>query len=109
MQVWGGARPCCRFHDCGPHSAQTEQSGETASLTSPSQLSQVYRPHSAQTEQSGETALAISLSQRFQFHFVARPNVGRVFSRSHDVVIRVYDEARNVIETHEHAGDFKEW
>jgi hypothetical protein len=24
-------------------------------------------------------------------------------------VIRVYDEARNMIETHEHAGDFKEW
>jgi len=29
-------------------------------------------------------------------------------SRSHDVVIRVYDEAGNVIETHEHKGDFKE-
>jgi hypothetical protein len=23
--------------------------------------------------------------------------------------IRVYDEAGNVIETHEHTGDFKEW
>jgi hypothetical protein len=30
-------------------------------------------------------------------------------SRSHDAVIRVYDEAGNVIQTHEHAGDFKEW
>ena len=30
------------------------------------------------------------------------------FSRSHDAVIRVYDAAGNVIETHEHAGDFKE-
>ena len=30
-------------------------------------------------------------------------------SRSHDAVIRIYDEAANVIETHEHAGDFKEW
>jgi hypothetical protein len=29
-------------------------------------------------------------------------------SRSHDAVIRVYDEAGNVIETHDHAGDFKE-
>ena len=29
-------------------------------------------------------------------------------SRSHDAVIRVYDAAGNVIETHEHAGDFKE-
>jgi hypothetical protein len=31
------------------------------------------------------------------------------FSRSTDAVIRVYDETGNVIETHEHAGDFKEW
>jgi len=30
-------------------------------------------------------------------------------SRSHDAVIRVYDEAGNVIETQEHDGDFKEW
>jgi hypothetical protein len=28
-------------------------------------------------------------------------------SRSHDAVIRVYDDAGNVIETHEHVGDFK--
>jgi hypothetical protein len=35
--------------------------------------------------------------------------VRQVFSRSHDAVIRVYDEAGNVIETHEHAGDFREW
>ena len=33
----------------------------------------------------------------------------KFFSRSHDAVIRVYDEAGNVIETHEHTGDFKEW
>jgi hypothetical protein len=32
----------------------------------------------------------------------------RFYSRSHDAVIRVYDEAGNVIETHEHTGDFKE-
>ena len=30
-------------------------------------------------------------------------------SRSHDAVMRVYDAAGNVIETHEHTGDFKEW
>jgi len=29
-------------------------------------------------------------------------------SRSHDAVIRVYDDAGNVIQTHEHKGDFKE-
>jgi hypothetical protein len=31
-----------------------------------------------------------------------------LFSRSRDAVIRVYDPAGNVIETHEHGGDFKE-
>jgi len=30
-------------------------------------------------------------------------------SRSHDAMIRVYDDVGNVIETHEHKGDFKEW
>ena len=30
-------------------------------------------------------------------------------SRLREAVIRVYDEAGNVIETHEHAGGFKEW
>jgi hypothetical protein len=30
------------------------------------------------------------------------------YSRSHDAVIRFYDEAGNVIETEEHAGEFKE-
>ena len=33
----------------------------------------------------------------------------KFYSRSHDAVIRVYDAAGNVIETHEHTGDFKEW
>jgi len=28
-------------------------------------------------------------------------------SRSHHAVIRVYDADRNVIQTHEHKGDFK--
>ena len=52
MQIGGGACACYLFRDCGPRSAQTEQSGETASL--------------------------ISLSWRFRSHFVARPKVGRV-------------------------------
>ena len=33
----------------------------------------------------------------------------KFYSRSHDAVIRVFDGAGNVIETHEHKGDFKEW
>ena len=29
--------------------------------------------------------------------------------KPHDAVIRVYDAAGNVIATHEHEGEFKEW
>ena len=32
----------------------------------------------------------------------------KFYSRSHDAVIRVYDAAGNVIETHEHERNFKE-
>ena len=35
-------------------------------------------------------------------------NYAKFFSRSHDAVVRVYDDAGNVIEMHDHAGDFKE-
>jgi len=34
-------------------------------------------------------------------------NYAKFYSRSHDAVIRVYDEAGNVIETHEHKGEFR--
>jgi hypothetical protein len=40
---------------------------------------------------------------------VALIGYAKFFSRSLDAVIRVYDEAGNVIETHEHTGDFKKW
>jgi hypothetical protein len=36
-------------------------------------------------------------------------NYAKFYLRSHDAVIRVYDEAGNVIATHEYAGDFKQW
>ncbi len=32
-------------------------------------------------------------------------NYAKFFSRSHDATIRVFDEAGNVIETHEHKGE----
>ena len=31
------------------------------------------------------------------------------YSRSHQAVLRLYDEAGNVIQTHNHRGEFKEW
>jgi hypothetical protein len=39
----------------------------------------------------------------------ARIGYAKFFSRTHQGVICVYDKAGSVIETHEHAGDFKEW
>jgi hypothetical protein len=36
-------------------------------------------------------------------------NYAKFYSRSQDAVIRVYDEAGNVLETHDHKGEFKEW
>jgi hypothetical protein len=58
------------------------------------------------------------ISDALPFHrwWYAEPNAisdaidyAKFRSRSCNAVIRVYDEAGNVIETHEHAGDFKEW
>jgi len=45
------------------------------------------------------------------FRSTAEPNAidyAKHRSRSHRAVIRVYDDAGNVIETHECVGDFKE-
>jgi len=33
----------------------------------------------------------------------------KFYSRLHRAVIRVFNEAGNVTETHKHIGDFKEW
>jgi ribulose-5-phosphate 4-epimerase/fuculose-1-phosphate aldolase len=38
-----------------------------------------------------------------------RNQLPKSFSRLHRAMIRVYDEAGSVIETHEQAGEFKEW
>jgi hypothetical protein len=57
----------------------------------------------------------ISDALPFGRHWYADPNAisnaivyAKFYSRSHNAVIRVSDDAGNVIETHEHAGDFKE-
>jgi len=34
---------------------------------------------------------------------------GQLGKTNRDAAIRLYDEAGNVIQTHEHAGEFKEW
>jgi hypothetical protein len=62
------------------------------------------------------TSILISDALPFGRLWYGEPNAianaidyAKFYSRSHDAVIRVYDEAGNVIETHEHIGDFKEW
>ena len=59
--------------------------------------------------------LAEPASSKFGLVLVVESNAvsnaieyAKFYSRSHDAVIRVYDEAGNVIETREHAGEFKE-
>ena len=42
------------------------------------------------------------------FGTVSQASATKFYSRSHDAVIRVYDAVGNVVETHDHAGDFKE-
>jgi hypothetical protein len=37
------------------------------------------------------------------------PSRAREIKAKNDAVIRVYDDAGNVIEPHEEAGDLKEW
>jgi hypothetical protein len=58
-----------------------------------------------------ESRMRISPRRKQAWPFAISNIVDRAkfYSHSHDAVIRVYDEADNVIETHEHAGDFKEW
>jgi hypothetical protein len=53
----------------------------------------------------------ISNALSFGRVWYAEPNAigyAKFYSRSHHAVIRVFDEMGNVIQTHEHAGDFKE-
>jgi hypothetical protein len=48
-----------------------------------------------------------SVKRQLRFS-VDRVNLARALRLSHDAVIRAYDDAGNVIETHEHKGEFKE-
>ncbi len=59
------------------------------------------------TAHTHETAIRMLISNKSG---KKKSTLAATFSgRSHDAVIRVYDAAGNVIETHEHKGDLKEW
>ena len=54
----------------------------------------------------------ISDAFRFGAQWYGEPNAmsyAKFRSRPHDAAIRIYDQAGNVIETHEQAGELKEW
>jgi hypothetical protein len=53
--------------------------------------------------------LADVCADRLQLNAISNTiGYAKFYTRSHDAVIRVYDEAGNVIETHEQAGEFRE-
>ena len=51
-------------------------------------------------EFSGSSPIALSSAHQ-------RRDIAKFYSRSHQAVIRVYDAAQNLIETHEHKGESK--
>jgi hypothetical protein len=63
IRLWGAARNCYGFGDCTAYPTQKEEIGGTASLSSSLQLAQIHRRNSAHTEQSAETAFLTSPSQ----------------------------------------------
>ena len=50
---------------------------------------------------------SVGFGMASQTQSAVRFDYAKFRSRSYDAVIRVYDGAGNVIETHEHEGDFK--
>jgi hypothetical protein len=62
-----------------------------------------------------QTADAVCPSARFAIGVNGRTQIAmqyqlrQVLGRLQHTVIRLYDAAGNVIETHEHEGEFKDW
>ncbi|HEY4255800.1 MAG TPA: hypothetical protein VGM66_01125 [Candidatus Udaeobacter sp.] len=111
------------FTDAEAHSAASSNTAAHAywfaALHSGSAALVLQRPFSPYTFTKSARAMIIASSGRISD---ALPSGGlwytkvsdavdyaKFYSRSHDAVIRVYDDGGNVIETHEHKGDFKEW
>jgi len=72
------------------------------------------QPARTNTNYAREKTNATLISFPMRCHLVVCGNgepdaidYAKFYSRSHDAVIRVYDDAGNVIETHEHAGRFQ--
>ena len=79
-------------------------------------MTSAQHPHEVRPRKDKRGVNLISNALPFGALWYGEPNpignaigYAKFFSRSHDAVIRVYDRAGNVIETHEQAGDFKEW
>jgi hypothetical protein len=57
----------------------------------------------------GAERLSEILREIFALSEPNRPNRSKSTAAEDPIEIRVFDETGNVIETHEHKGDFKEW
>jgi hypothetical protein len=72
--------------------------------------------YEVRSRKGGRGGNLISDAQPFGRSWYGEPNAAsntigyaKHLSRSDNAMICVYDEAGNVIETHEHEGEFKEW
>ena len=52
---------------------------------------------------------ALPFGRLWYLDAAAAVGYAKIYSRSHAATIRVFDESGAVIETHEAAGDFKNW
>ena len=59
--------------------------------------------------EEGAERLSEILREIFALTEPNRPNRSKSTAADDPIVIRVFDESDNVIETHEHKGDFTEW
>jgi hypothetical protein len=73
-----------------------------------------FEPHSYEVRPRSDRRGVYLISDRLPFGrlWYLKPDDAirdaKFYSRSHDAVIRVYDEAGKLIETHEYYGDFRE-
>jgi hypothetical protein len=84
--------------------------GGDAAVNDPDQKTHTYEVH-PRKDHHGVNLISDVLPFRRLLYLDVREAVAyaKFYSRSQDATIRVYDAAGNVIETHEHKGDFKEW
>jgi hypothetical protein len=88
---------------------EVEKNSVPLALVSGAVCGEIARTHVELTGAKMDHARRRSTARFHQSRRGVCADVQSIAARSHDAVVRVYDDAGNVIETHEHTGDFKEW